>query len=147
MQYIDREFKRSKRYGGTFTVAILDLVNFKEINDKWGHLVGDEVLRTLTNMLKASIRQADVCARYGGDEFIFLFPQTDQQQTEIWLRRIYETFATNSIQVDSLEIKPSFSMGVAVFDASLDNFDDLLKQADKALYEAKHMGGNHFVLN
>jgi diguanylate cyclase (GGDEF)-like protein len=147
MQYIDQEFKRTKRYGSTFSIAILDLDNFKEINDKWGHLVGDQVLRTLTNMLKESIRQADVCARYGGDEFVFLFPQTDKQQTEIWLRRIYETFATNSIQVDSLQIKASFSMGVAVFDATLDNFDDLLRQADNALYGAKHTGGNRFVLN
>jgi len=147
MQYIDQEFKRAQRYGGTFSIAILDLDNFKEINDGWGHLVGDQVLRTLTNMLKACIRQADVCARYGGDEFIFLFPQTDKQQTEIWLRRIFDTFATNSIQVESLEIKPSFSVGVAVFDAALENFDDLLKQADEALYQAKRMGGNHFVLN
>ncbi len=147
MQYIDQEFKRTKRYGGTFSIAILDLDNFKEINDKWGHLVGDQVLRTLTNMLNASIRQADVCARYGGDEFIFLFPQTDKQQTEIWLHRIYETFATNSIQVDSLQIRVSFSVGVAVFDATLDNFDDLLRQADNALYGAKHTGRNHFMLN
>lgn len=147
MQYIDQEFKRAQRYGGTFSIAILDLDNFKEINDRWGHLVGDQVLRTSTRMFRSSIRQADICARYGGDEFIFLFPQTDRQQTEIWVRRIYETFATSSIQVETLRIRPSFSVGVAVFDAALDNFDDLLKQADKALYQAKHIGGNHFVLN
>jgi len=147
MQYIDQEFKRAQRYGEIFSVAILDLDNFKEINDRWGHLVGDQVLRTSTLMFRSCIRQADICARYGGDEFIFLFPQTDRQQTEIWVRRIYETFATSSIQVETLQIKPSFSVGVAVFDAAHDNFDDLLKQADKALYQAKHMGGNHFVLN
>ena len=143
MQYIDLEFKRAKRYGDMFSVAILDLDNFKEINDKWGHLVGDQVLRSLTSILKGCIRQADVCARYGGDEFIFLFPQTDRQQTEVWVRRIYETFATSSFQVEGLQIKPSFSVGVAAFEASFESFDDLLKQADDALYHAKHRGGNH----
>jgi two-component system, cell cycle response regulator len=147
MQYIDHEFKRAKRYGTTFSVALLDIDNFKQINDQWGHLVGDQVLRTLTQMLKASLRQTDVCARYGGDEFVFLFPQTDKLQTEIWVRRVYEIFAARSIQVDELQITPLFSVGVAAYEASFDNFDQLLKQADEALYRAKHTGGNHFVLN
>jgi diguanylate cyclase (GGDEF)-like protein len=147
IQYIDQEFKRAKRYGTTFSVALLDIDNFKQINDQWGHLVGDQVLRSLTQMLKASIREADVCARYGGDEFILLFPQTDKLQTEIWVRRVYETFAANSIQVDEMQITPLFSVGVAAFEGSFDNFDQVLKQADDALYEAKHTGGNHFVLD
>jgi predicted signal transduction protein with EAL and GGDEF domain len=58
MQYIDQEFKRAQRYGGTFSIAILDVDNFKEINDRWGHLVGDQVLRTLTRMFRECIRQA-----------------------------------------------------------------------------------------
>jgi diguanylate cyclase (GGDEF)-like protein len=147
MQYIDQEFKRAKRYGTTFSVALLDIDNFKQINDQWGHLAGDQILRSLTQMLKASIREADVCARYGGDEFILLFPQTDKLQTEIWVRRVYETFAASSIQVDEMQVTALFSVGVAAFEASFDNFDQLLKQADDALYEAKHTGGNHFVLN
>jgi diguanylate cyclase (GGDEF)-like protein len=147
MQYIDQEFKRAQRYGGTFSIAILDVDNFKEINDRWGHLVGDQVLRTLTRMFRECIRQADVCARYGGDEFIFLFPETDRQQSELWVYRLYETLATSSIQIEGLQIKPSFSVGVAVFEGTLDNFDDLLKQADNALYHAKRTGGNHFMLN
>jgi diguanylate cyclase (GGDEF)-like protein len=147
IQYIDQEFKRAKRYGTTFSVALLDIDNFKQINDQWGHLVGDQVLRSLTQMLKASIREADVCARYGGDEFILLFPQTDKLQTEIWVRWVYETFAASSIQVDEMQITPLFSVGVAAFEGSFDNFDQVLKQADDALYEAKHTGGNHFVLD
>jgi diguanylate cyclase (GGDEF)-like protein len=147
MQYIDQEFKRAKRYGTTFSVVLLDIDNFKQINDQWGHLVGDQVLHSLTQMLKASLRDADICERYGGDEFILLFPQTDKLQTEIWVRRVYETFAASFIQVDEMPMAPLFSVGVAAFEASFDSFEQVLKQADDALYEAKHTGGNHFVLN
>ena len=147
MQYINQEFKRAQRYGETFAIAILDFDNFKEINDTWGHLAGDEVLRKITLIFREKIRSADVCARYGGDEFIFLFPQTNQQQTEVWVRRIYEMFATSTIQVGEQRIKPSFSIGVAVFESTYNNFDDLLKQADNALYEAKRKGGNQFVIS
>ncbi len=87
-----------------------------------------------------------MCAVWG-DEFIFLFPETDRQQSELWVRCLYETLATSSIQIEGLQIKPSFSVGVAVFEGTLDNFDDLLKQADNALYHAKRTGGNHFILN
>lgn len=145
MQYIEQEWKRTQRSGEPFAVAILDMDNFKQINDQWGHLVGDTVLREMSRMFKGYIRQADVFARYGGDEFIFLFPQTDQQQIQTWADRIHASFAGTSIQVDGLEIQPLFSMGVAVFDPDMQKVDDLLKRADEALYQAKRRGGNQFI--
>jgi diguanylate cyclase (GGDEF)-like protein len=147
MQYIDQELKRAQRYGETFSVAILDMDNFKQVNDQYGHLVGDHVLRELTRMLKEYIRQTDVLARYGGDEFIFLFPQTDLQKVHHWAERVYASFAERSICFENTKIQPLFSMGIAVFDPSVDNLDELLKEVDMALYQAKHRGGNQFVQN
>ena len=147
MQYADQELKRAQRSGETFSIAILDLDNFKQINDQWGHLVGDQVLRELPRMFTEHIRQADVFARYGGDEFIFLFPQTNRQQIQVWADRIYEKFAGRSIQLEDLEIQPLFSVGIAVFESSMSDLDELLKQADDSLYQAKRKGGNQFVHN
>ena len=147
MQYLEQEFKRSQRSRLTFSIAILDMDNFKQINDQWGHLAGDEVLREMTRTLRKHIRQADVFARYGGDEFIFLFPQTNQQEIHHWADRIYATFAENVIRFENAEIRPSFSVGVAVFGPGVNNLDELLKQADVALYQAKRRGGNQLVQN
>jgi diguanylate cyclase (GGDEF)-like protein len=147
MQYLQQEFLRAQRSAATFSIAILDMDNFKQINDQWGHLAGDEVLREMTRIFRGQIRQADVFARYGGDEFIFLFPQTSRNEVQIWAERIYTTFAEKSIHVENVEIRPLFSIGVAVFDTGVSNMDELLKRADQALYQAKHRGGNQFVQN
>lgn len=145
MQYLQQEFQRAQRSSATFSIAILDMDNFKEINDQWGHLAGDHVLREMTAMFRGQIRQADVFARYGGDEFIFLFPQTSRQEVQTWAERTYAAFAQKSIHLDGVEIRPLFSIGVAVFEPNVKNLDELLKRADQALYQAKHRGGNQFV--
>ena len=147
MQYLEQELKRAQRSRLTFSIAILDMDNFKQINDQWGHLAGDEVLREMTRIFREYIRQADVFARYGGDEFIFLFPQTSRQEIQHWADRIYTAFAEKMIRFEDADIRPSFSIGVAVFDPSVNSLDDLLKQADEALYLAKRRGGNQFVQN
>lgn len=147
MQYADQELKRAQRSEETFSIVILDLDNFKQINDQWGHLVGDQVLRELPRMLGEYIRQADIFARYGGDEFIFLFPQTNRQQIQVWADRIYERFAGRSIQLEGLQIQPLFSIGIAVFESGMSDLDELLKPADDSLYQAKRKGGNQFVYN
>ena len=145
MQYVDQELKRMHRSGETFSVAILDMDNFKQINDIYGHLAGDQVLRELTQMLKGQMRQADVLARYGGDEFIMLFPQTNRQQADVWIQRIYETTAGTSISIQGYSVKPLFSIGVAFSTPGVNSIDELLKPADIALYQAKRNGGNQFI--
>ena len=146
MQYVSQEFKRAQRSGELFALAILDLDNFKQINDQWGHLAGDQVLQAMTRTFEGTMRQADICARYGGDEFLFLFPNTNRQQVQIWADRIYEAFAETPIRLDGVEISPCFSVGVAVFQPGVATLGDLFKQADDALYQAKHKGGNQYLL-
>jgi diguanylate cyclase (GGDEF)-like protein len=145
MEYAGQELKRAQRSGEEFSIAILDLDNFKQINDRWGHFVGDQVLRELSRVFKEHIRGADVFARYGGDEFIILFPQTNREQIQAWAARFYEKFAGISIQLEGC-VQPLYSMGIAVFERSIHELDDLLKQADHALYQAKRKGGNQFVV-
>jgi diguanylate cyclase (GGDEF)-like protein len=140
MQYAEQEFKRSERSNEKFSVAIVDLDNFKQINDKLGHLVGDHVLREVSRIFKENLRDADVFARYGGDEFIILLPQTHLEQIQVWAARIFEKIAEKPIRIDGLTAQPHYSMGIAVFEPKLRALDDLLKQADEALYQAKRQG-------
>ena len=146
IQFGEQELKRSQRYGEVFSIALLDIDNFKEINDKGGHLMGDRLLRKLSYLLKEAIRQSDVFARYGGDEFVLLFPKTNREQSQIWAEHLYETFTSTSIDLEGLEVQLSFSIGVATFDSTTTDLDDLLKNADRALYQAKKTGGNKLVL-
>jgi diguanylate cyclase (GGDEF)-like protein len=88
---------------------------------------------------------ADVFARYGGDEFIILLPQTNLEQIQNWASRLYNVFAESPIQWKDLKIQPLFSMGIVVFEPGIHELDELLKQADDALYQAKRQGGNQFL--
>ena len=144
MQYAEQEFKRSQRSNERFSVAILDLDNFKQINDGSGHLVGDQVLREVSRIFREHLRDADVFARYGGDEFIILLPQTNLEQVQVWAARIFEKLGEKPIQIEGLTAQPHYSMGIAVFEPDLRELDDLLKQADDALYRAKRQGGSQF---
>jgi diguanylate cyclase (GGDEF)-like protein len=146
MKYVDKELKRIQRTGEHFSVAILDMDNFKQINDEHGHLAGDHVLRELTERLRRQMRQSDVLARYGGDEFIMLFPQTSPEQMEAWVRRMYETVARTPIDFHGCSITPLFSLGVSFSRPGMDDIDELLKAADAALYEAKREGGDRYRL-
>lgn len=145
MQYAEQELKRSQRSGEKFSVVILDLDNFKQINDRSGHLVGDQVLREVSRVFKEQIREADIFARYGGDEFIILFPQTNLEKIQAWATRIFQKLAQAPIQVEGLSVQPFFSMGIAVYEPAIATLDELLRQADSALYGAKHRGGNQYV--
>jgi diguanylate cyclase (GGDEF)-like protein len=145
IQFGEQELKRAQRYEDVFSIVLLDIDNFKEVNDNGGHLMGDKVLRKLAYLLKKEIRQTDVFARYGGDEFVFLFPKTNRQQALIWAERLYEQFSAPSIDLEMLEVRPSFSIGIATFDSTATNLDDLLAKADRALYQAKKSGGNKLV--
>ena len=127
------------------SVAMLDLDNFKKVNDTYGHQIGDQVLRTLSHLLRQRLRKSDVVGRYGGEEFVVIFPNTTAEVARLVLEKIRIAFNKILHVAEQAEFSVGFSAGVADSRQTM-NPDDLLVIADAALYRAKHAGKNQVVL-
>lgn len=145
MERAAQEFGRAKRYGHTFSIAIMDFDNFKDINDGHSHLAGDAALKQVARICLENLRQMDVFARYGGDEFIFLFPETNAIQADECLERILHSISHLEFHFGGKPIVVRVSVGVASFHESMSDFDEVLREADFALYSAKRRGGMQVV--
>ncbi len=134
-----RMLELAKRYKEPLALMMLDIDNFKRINDEYGHDVGDLVLKKLAQVIKGSIRSSDVPARFGGEEFIVLLPRTDEKGAVMVAERIRNNFRNSRVQVNGKDVRTTVSIGVALYEHGED-LDSLIKKADKALYEAKRKG-------
>lgn len=143
-RFLESEIDRVKRYGGTFSIIFFDLDGFKNINDEYGHLVGDEALETVAKIVKEANRSADIFARYGGEEFIVLTPATGRSGAAHHAERLRSGIEHHPF---SRMYHISCSFGVTEFDAEKDDASSLLKRADAALYQAKHQGRNRVVVD
>ena len=137
-----KEFERSKRYNNSLTAIMIDLDNFKEVNDSFGHAVGDIVLKAAAHKCKNQLREIDLFCRYGGEEFAILLPQTDLEKSEMIADRLLKEFNQNPIQIAEGSIHLTISIGVATMTSKIIHIDNLLNKADLALYEAKKKGKN-----
>jgi len=138
------EVRRAKRYSRPTSLIFLDVDKFKDINDKYGHLQGDQVLRDLGRLFLANLRDVDVVCRYGGDEFVLLLPETDlpmAQQTAEKIRTSVVQFPFTSLDSPEITLPVTVSIGVSALDME-QNEDQFLQQADEALYTAKRSGRN-----
>jgi len=130
------------RRGINICVVVLDLDYFKLLNDKYGHALGDQVLRQFASCLQDNTYDIDLCARMGGDEFVVVLVKCDLEKIELWFKRLLETFTRQ--QLDDLDIPESqccsLSAGVIVLDKMDLSIDDTLEKADVALYQAKNQG-------
>ena len=135
------EIKRTTRYGNTFTVMILDLDNFKEMNDTFGKTVADELLKTFTKRTLEAMRETDILGRWGGDEFVFLCPNTGAEDARILASKIRNMVG----EIVHDEIVLSCSIGIAQYEEHLDK-QLLINRADQALYQAKGKGKNKVVI-
>lgn len=138
-EHLGQEIDRALRYGGIFTVAYLDLDNFKQVNDTRGHAEGDEVLRAVAAMLMDTMRGSDVTARLGGDEYGILLPETPYAQAERALEKLQRRTAE---LMEEGGWPTTASIGAVTFEAPVDSADEALRIADHLMYEAKAEGGS-----
>lgn len=134
-----REVSRATRQKASFCFAMLDIDLFKAVNDTYGHMSGDQVIKSLSRLLKERLRASDIVGRYGGEEFAVILPDTDTEPAVTVLQDILERFKNIIFRHDEQEFSCSFSAGVAAFPL-YDNAEMLNRAADEALYEAKRQG-------
>ena len=138
-QVLRREFDRSKRYGTELAVIFLDIDRFKGVNDRYGHDLGDEVLKWVGNRLVAMSRQSDVVARFAGDEFVIILPNTNAERAYRFVDRLQTFFLSTHLAHDGKVIAVSISCGIATMaDAGMTDAISLLKKADERLYQSKN---------
>jgi diguanylate cyclase (GGDEF)-like protein len=138
---IDEQINICRRKGLAACVAMLDLDNFKNINDTLGHVAGDIVLKELSQLIEGQIREFDKLGRYGGEEFILLLPATHLNEGMSLLERIRQAIATTSWQQVAKDLQVTISCGITEISPS-DTTTDALSRSDHALYDAKHAGRN-----
>jgi len=143
---LQREISRAKRYDSNLSLLFLDLDDFKQVNDSYGHMAGDEVLKSVAQTILTEKRSEDVAARYGGEEMAILLPETSK--TEGWLlgERIRKRLEATTIAYEDQAIKTTLSGGLASYPIDANDGTTLLNNADKAMYRAKNFGKNNISL-
>lgn len=142
-QFLLSEIKRARRYGSTVAAFFLDLDDFKSINDRHGHLVGSHVLMEMASVILSSVRDTDIVARYGGDEFVIILPESGIEQAMLVAERVRERIAGHRFHGGrSLCLYLTASFGVAAFPEHAQSPQQLIACADRAMYEAKAANKN-----
>jgi diguanylate cyclase (GGDEF)-like protein len=140
--FVEAEIRRAERYRRTFVIMMIDLDNFKNYNDKYGHMAGDIVLQKLSKMMKGIIRDVDFLCRYGGDEFVAILPETDASFALDVAERMRKKIAAQKIQP-----RITLSIGIASFPHDARDKSRLTDLADQACYDAKQRGGNRVIFS
>lgn len=147
-QRFDREMQRAQRYGRPLSVIMIDIDHFKTFNDNHGHLLGDQILQGVAGLLESSIRKADILARFGGEEFVILLPEIDNERG----RKVAEKLrrAVEHAEFPKADSQPlgrlTISLGLAAFPEDSRRAPDLLERADQSLYLAKTLGRNQVAV-
>ncbi len=140
-EILEKELNRSRRYGGQLSLIMIDVDNLKKINDTHGHRAGDKVIREISRRIKDSIRQIDTAARYGGDEFAVILPNTGLPDATVVAQRMVNAVAQTPTTWRKEQILLSISVGLGQYDADT-NPEDITSRSDQALYTAKQAGKN-----
>ncbi len=141
---MDEEFERWQRYGGRLLLVVLDVDHFKSINDRFGHLAGDKVLRLIAQQLSRRLRKTDFIGRFGGEEFVILMPGISPEQGVVALEELREGIAGTPFHFKNEPVPVTISIGFTEFMPN-DSLDSTFDRADKAMYQAKEQGRNRVV--
>ena len=148
LEQLERELERALRYGRPLTIAMADLDHFKEVNDRYGHLAGDALLKRVSQATAGALRSTDWIGRYGGEEFLLVLPETDIEGAATVAEKIRRVVQGAVVPMaDGAPARVTISMGLATLEELLEDLAaptarDLIAAADRSLYEAKHGGRN-----
>lgn len=143
---LEEEFRRAKNHHTQLSFLMVDVDYFKHLNDQYGHLIGDQVLRRVAELIKESVREIDIVGRYGGEEFAIALPETDVQGAQYVAERIRSSVAKSLISAYDAKVHVTVSIGLANFPQDAKDKNELIERADWALYRAKK-GGRNLVCN
>ena len=138
----NKESERAKRYAKALSLILIDIDHFKRINDRYGHVVGDEVLQKVTHTIQKDLRTGDIFSRYGGEEFLILLPETSGEVAVKVAERIRESISNLPLICNTEENHITLSIGVTQLTSKRDTVQALISAADEALYQAKQKGRN-----
>jgi len=141
-ELLAEEFSYAQQHSNTLCCVLIDIDNFKSINDQYGHHSGDKVLESFASTSKKNLRESDFIGRWGGDEFVLILPKTELDQAVMIAERLCLDVSTLNVSIDNDYLNFSVSIGVSALSDKITNVETLLFEADKALYEAKNEGKN-----
>ena len=136
------EFMRNQRSAHQTALVMFDIDHFKNINDTYGHQVGDDAIRMVAKLFLENSRDVDICGRYGGEEFVVLLPETDTEGAKIYSERLRKTIEETIVRSQGESVNLTISLGIAVLDEQTKLPTDWIVNADKALYKSKQSGRN-----
>lgn len=142
LERFSEEVNRSRKFAYSLACLMIDVDYFKDLNDRYGHLVGDVILKEVSNIIKDNIRQIDILGRYGGEEFCLALPETKKEEAKFAAERIREAIEDKSIRAYDEDLKITISIGIAVLPEDALDTEALVDKADLALYKAKQTGRN-----
>lgn len=143
IELFEKEIDKQQRNNGSISFAMIDIDNFKKINDTYGHISGDTVLKELSNILMSSVRGGDIVGRYGGEEFSIVFPGIDEQNAFQLCERIRKEVEDFNFEIGIETVKITISIGISFNELKgIINKREIIQKADEALYRAKHNGRN-----
>jgi len=145
-QLSEAQEKLAQRYGRSFAICMIDADGLKEINDRFGHLAGTELIRQVAAMISANIRCSDICARYGGDEFVILFNETGKEGVAATVERIVSAMAETPFPFGSEYLTTTLSAGLAEYPADGSDVTTVMARADEAMYFSKRSGKNRLTI-
>ena len=143
---VEQEFARWQRYNGCLSMVVCDLDFFKKINDNYGHLAGDKVLRLVAKLISGRLRDTDFVARYGGEEFVVLMPETSSAEAQKVIETLRQSVADSPFNFSGDPVQVTMSFGLTEFRANDATHEDVFQRADEALYAAKQQGRNRCIV-